>query len=79
MSQELQLGKYEFYPYPDDLFENAPSLEELVEILKKAIGNQSEPGAVATGLRAARTMSRKNVKTPYRSIDRRRPRRKRLG
>lgn len=49
MSQELQLGKYEFYPYPDEFIEPPPTLEELVELLQKAKADLSEPGAVATG------------------------------
>ncbi len=35
MSQELQLGKYEFYPYEFDAGQ-APTLEELREMLRKA-------------------------------------------
>jgi hypothetical protein len=31
---ELQLGKYEFYPYPNE-FNEPPTLEELVELLRK--------------------------------------------
>ena len=58
MSQELKLGKYEYYPYEFDNNET-PTLEELREMLRKAKAN--------TG---------KDVKTPSRSIDRRRPRRK---
>jgi len=34
MSQELQLGKYEFYPYEFDK-SDTPTLEELVELLSK--------------------------------------------
>ncbi len=33
---ELQLGKYEFYPYPNGFIEPSPTLEELVELLQKA-------------------------------------------
>lgn len=36
MSQELVLGKYEFYPYPKEFREPSPTLEELVELLRKA-------------------------------------------
>ncbi len=36
MSQELQLGKYEFYPYPEEFRDPPPTLEELVELLRKA-------------------------------------------
>lgn len=39
MSEELQLGKYEFYPYPKESIESPPSLEELVELLRKAKAN----------------------------------------
>lgn len=35
MSQELQLGKYEFYPYEFDKDET-PTLEELKKLLRKA-------------------------------------------
>jgi hypothetical protein len=62
MSQELQLGKYEFYPHPKELREPPPTLEELVELLQKA-----------------KARSKKDVKTPSRSLGRRRPRRKRCG
>lgn len=79
MSQELQLGKYEFYPYPDEFIEPPPTLEELVELLQKAKADLSEPGAVATGFRVAKAKSGKNVKTPSRSLGRCRPRRKRRG
>jgi len=58
---ELQLGKYEFYPYEFDA-STGPTLEELREMLRKA--------KAKTG---------KDVKTPSRSIGRRRPRRKRRG
>ena len=34
-SQELQLGKYEFYPYESEL-STEPTLEELREMLRKA-------------------------------------------
>gem|GEM_PF-2827784 len=60
MSQQLVLGKYKFYPYPKEIREPPPTLEELVELLRKA----------KAGLE-------KDVKTPSRSLDRRRPRRKR--
>lgn len=62
MSKELQLGKYEFYPYPQELRDPSPTLEELAELLLKA-----------------KAGSEKGVKTPSRSIDRRRPRRKQRG
>ena len=62
MSQEVVLGKYEFYPYPKEFREPPPSLEELVELLRKA-----------------KAKNEKDVKTPSRSVDRRRPRRKRRG
>lgn len=32
MSQELVVGKYEFYPYPKECREPSPTLEELVEL-----------------------------------------------
>ncbi len=35
MSEELQLGKYEFYPYPKEFREPSPTLDELVELLRK--------------------------------------------
>lgn len=59
MSQELVLGKYEFYPYPKEFREPPPTLEELVELLRKA-----------------KAKSEKDVKTPSRSLDGHRPRRK---
>lgn len=34
MSQELQLGKYEFYPYEFDK-SKTPTLEELEELLRR--------------------------------------------
>ena len=74
MSQELQLGRYEFYPYTDEDFKNTPSLEELVELLRKEKADLSEPGAVATGFRAAKAKTGKDVKTPFRFPDRHRPR-----
>lgn len=58
---ELQLGKYEFYPYEFDK-SKTPTLEDLKELLRKA-----------------KAKSEKDVKTPSRSIDRRRPGRKRRG
>ncbi len=62
MSQQLVLGKYEFYPYPKELREPYPTLEEMVELLRKAKASRE-----------------KDVKTPSRDLDRRRPRRKRRG
>ena len=76
---ELQLGKYEFYPYPKEFIEPPPTLAELVELLRKAKADLSEPGAVATGFLAAKAKSEKDVKTPSRSLDRSRLRRKRRG
>ena len=35
MNQELQLGKYEFYPYEFDEDREVPSLEELLERYRK--------------------------------------------
>jgi hypothetical protein len=35
MSQELKLGKYEFYPYEFDA-DKTPTLDELKEFLRKA-------------------------------------------
>lgn len=35
MSQELQLGKYEFYPYEFDK-DKTPTLEDLKKLLKRA-------------------------------------------
>ena len=35
MTQELQLGKYEFYPYEFDR-DKTPTLEDLKKLLKKA-------------------------------------------
>lgn len=67
MSQELVLGKYEFYPYEFDENREVPSLEELVELLRKAKAktgkdvetssrslNRRRPRRKTTGLRAAR-------------------------
>jgi len=59
---ELIIGKYKFYPYPKELREPSPTLEELVELLQKA-----------------KAGSEKDVKTPSRSLDRRRSRRKQRG
>lgn len=59
MSQELQLGKYEFYPYEFDKSE-ALTIEEPKELLRKAKARRE-----------------KEVKTPFRSLDRRH--RKRSG
>ena len=43
MNQELQLGKYEFYPYEFDEGREVPSLEELLErYRKKSGGEESE-------------------------------------
>ena len=39
MSQELQLGKYEFYPYEFDK-SKTPTLEDLQKLLKKAKARQ---------------------------------------
>ena len=40
---ELQLGKYEFYPYPKEFREPTPTLEELDELLRKAkAGNKKD-------------------------------------
>ena len=36
MSQELILGKYEFYPYPEEYRDPSPTLEELVELSREA-------------------------------------------
>ncbi len=33
---ELPLGKYESYPYPKEVLEPPPTLEELVELLRTA-------------------------------------------
>lgn len=44
MSQELRLGKYEFYPYTDEDFKDATSLEELLEEFRK-ISEQGEEEA----------------------------------
>lgn len=76
---ELQLGKYEFYPYPNEFREPPSTLEELVELLRRAKADLSEPGAVATGFLAAKAKSEKDIKTPSRTLDRHRPRRKRRG
>ena len=35
MNQELQLGKYEFYPYEFDEDREVPSLEELLERFRR--------------------------------------------
>ncbi|MEQ1606358.1 MAG: hypothetical protein ABL999_15965 [Pyrinomonadaceae bacterium] len=58
---ELQLGKYEFYPYEFDKSKTL-TLEELKDLL-----------------RMAKAVSEKDVKTPSRFLDRRRPRGKRRG
>lgn len=62
MSQELVLGKYEFYPYPKEFRDPPPTFEELIELLRES-----------------QAKSKKDVKTPSRSLDDRRPRRKRRG
>lgn len=41
MSQELQLGKYEFYPYEFDK-SKTPTLEELKDLLRKAIADNKK-------------------------------------
>jgi len=56
MNQELQLGKYEFYPYTEEDFKNAPSLEELLGMLNSM----------------TKAKGGKDVETPSRSIDPRR-------
>ncbi len=61
MNQELQIGKYEFYPYPGEDFKDAPSLEELLEFLKSP----------------AKAKSEKDDKTPSQFSGRSQPRRKR--
>jgi hypothetical protein len=58
---ELVVGKYEFYPYPKEFREPHPTLEELVELLRKAKADLSEPGAVATGFRVAKARREKDV------------------
>ncbi len=63
MNQELQIGRYEFYPYRDEDFKNAPSLEGLLEFLKSPV----------------KANSGKDVKTPSDFLNRSRPRRKRRG
>ena len=43
MNQELQLGKYEFYPYEFDEDRETPSLEALLEQYRKmSEGEESE-------------------------------------
>ena len=70
---ELQLGKYEFYPYEFERSET-PTLEELMELLEKA------KSRVRTGSDSDWVFSRtkaktgKNVKTPSRSTGQRRKR-----
>ena len=49
MSRELQLGKYEFYPYPKEFIEPPPSLEELVELLQKAKARSEKDGKMPSG------------------------------
>lgn len=39
---ELVLGKYEFYPYSKELIEPPPTLEELVELLRKRLKPERE-------------------------------------
>lgn len=58
MSQELQLGKYEFYPYEFEK-EIAHSLEELVELLEKAKSRN-------------RTLRKRTQRTPGSNLQRRR-------
>lgn len=55
--KELQLGKYEFYPYPEEFRDPSLTLEELIELMRRAKAD-----------------GEKDVKTPSRSVDRRRPR-----
>lgn len=47
MSQELQLGKYEFYPYEFDK-EKAVTLDELLERLEKRKTKRVSPKRSAT-------------------------------
>ncbi len=63
MSQELKLGKYEFFPYTDDKGKPLPTVEELLEFLRSP----------------AKAKCENDVKTSSRSIDRHRPLRKRRG
>ena len=48
MSQELQLGKYEFYPYEFDK-DKTPTLEDLKKLLKKAKANRRKPSPKKRG------------------------------
>ena len=67
---ELQLGKYEFYPYEFDGSE-PPTLEELMEWLAKAKGRVrtgSDSDWVSKGI----AKIGKEVNTPSRSIGKRR-------
>ena len=74
---ELQLGKYEFYPYEFDKSET-PTLQELMECLEKA-KSRVRTGIDRDWVSKAKAKTGKDVKTPSRSIGQRRPRRKRRG
>ena len=45
MNQELQLGKYEFYPYGFDEDKEIPSLEELLERYRKMSEDEKSVGS----------------------------------
>jgi len=55
---ELQLGKYEFYPYPDEFIEPPRTLEELVELMRKAKA-ESEKDAKAPSISRRQSRSRR--------------------
>lgn len=54
MSQELVLGKYEFYPYPEEVRELPPTLEELLELLR-----ESKAGSEKNTKRPSRSVDRR--------------------
>lgn len=59
MSQELQLGKYEFYPYPKEFREPPPTLDELVELLRKAKARSAKHVKTPSHLSRQRQLRRK--------------------
>ena len=71
---DLQLGKYEFYPYEFDMSE-PPTLEELMELLAKA-KSRVRAGSDSDWVSKAKAKIGKDINTPSRSIGKRRGRRR---
>ena len=68
MSQELVLGKYEFYPYPKEFREPTPTLEELVELMRRLKPEMrrtlKRPIDLSTGADPAVTARRSPISKP---------------